>query len=42
MSHPRHTTDRTDTLDALLGTAGVAWILGFVAAIESALGKLFY
>ena len=42
MPHSHRTTDRTDPLDTLLGAAGVAWILGFVAAIEAALGKLVY
>jgi hypothetical protein len=41
MSRFRH-TDWTDLPDALLSALAIAYILGFVAVIEAALGRLAY
>jgi hypothetical protein len=38
----RHTVDWTDLQDPLLGALAIAYILGFVAAVEAALARLAY
>jgi hypothetical protein len=42
MFHSLLTYDLTDLQDVLGGAAALAYILGFVVAVEVALGKLIY
>lgn len=42
MSRNRRTPDLAGLWDALLAVAAVAYILGFVVAVQAALSRLFY
>lgn len=42
MFRPLRTLDLTGLWDPLLAVVAVAYLLGFVAAVHAALGKLFY
>jgi hypothetical protein len=42
MSRSRFCFDLIDLREALAGAAAVAWLLGFVIAVQSALARLVY